>query len=133
MVGHKEASGDIAQMIRVIELCGERFTLLSGDDNLLLPARRRGKGRGLGHLEPVPGRREWVRRIPGAASGRRASPFTACLRCRRCFSRPIPYRSSAMEMMGWCGGEVRLPLVAPGIQQKLHAALTEFGAVPVPK
>jgi len=42
----KEASGDISQMMSVIELCGERLTLLSGDDNILLPVMSIG-GRGV--------------------------------------------------------------------------------------
>jgi len=33
----KEASGDITQMMRLMELCGDRIDLLTGDDNLLLP------------------------------------------------------------------------------------------------
>ena len=37
VVAMKEASGDINQMMRLVELCGDKLTLLSGDDNLLLP------------------------------------------------------------------------------------------------
>ena len=37
VVSIKEASGDINQMMKVMELCGDKITLLSGDDNLLLP------------------------------------------------------------------------------------------------
>jgi len=37
IVGIKEASGDINQISEVIELCGDNFTLLSGDDALLWP------------------------------------------------------------------------------------------------
>ncbi len=33
----KEASGDLSQMSKIIHLCGEKFTLLSGDDALTLP------------------------------------------------------------------------------------------------
>ena len=37
IVAMKEASGDINQMMKLVELCGDRLTLVSGDDNLLLP------------------------------------------------------------------------------------------------
>ena len=37
VVAIKEASGDIQQMMELRELCGDRLTLLSGDDNILLP------------------------------------------------------------------------------------------------
>jgi 4-hydroxy-tetrahydrodipicolinate synthase len=37
IVGIKEASGDINQISEVIELCGDDFSLLSGDDALLWP------------------------------------------------------------------------------------------------
>ncbi|MBI3332573.1 MAG: 4-hydroxy-tetrahydrodipicolinate synthase [Candidatus Omnitrophica bacterium] len=37
IVGVKEASGSLEQMSRIRALCGERFSLLSGDDALTLP------------------------------------------------------------------------------------------------
>ena len=37
VVAIKEASGDLAQMASVVQLAGDKITLLSGDDNLILP------------------------------------------------------------------------------------------------
>jgi 4-hydroxy-tetrahydrodipicolinate synthase len=37
IVAVKEASGNLDQMTEIIELCGNKMTLLSGDDKLLLP------------------------------------------------------------------------------------------------
>ncbi|GAH32639.1 unnamed protein product, partial [marine sediment metagenome] len=37
IVAVKEASGNLDQMTQIIELCGDKITLLSGDDKLLLP------------------------------------------------------------------------------------------------
>ena len=37
IVGVKESSGSLEQMSRIKNLCGERFTLISGDDALTLP------------------------------------------------------------------------------------------------
>lgn len=37
IVAVKEASGNLEQMIEIMHLCGEKITLLSGDDKILLP------------------------------------------------------------------------------------------------
>jgi len=37
IIGVKEASGNLDQMTEIVELCGDKITLLSGDDKLLLP------------------------------------------------------------------------------------------------
>lgn len=37
IVAIKEASGSLEQMSRIVSLCGDRLTLLSGDDSLTLP------------------------------------------------------------------------------------------------
>ncbi|MEA1939361.1 MAG: 4-hydroxy-tetrahydrodipicolinate synthase [Candidatus Caldatribacteriota bacterium] len=37
IVAVKEASGNLEQMTQIVELCGDKITLLSGDDKLLLP------------------------------------------------------------------------------------------------
>lgn len=38
IIGVKEASGNIDQMIQIHKLCGDEFNILSGDDNLIMPA-----------------------------------------------------------------------------------------------
>ena len=37
IVAVKEASGNLGQMAEIVQLCGDKLTLLSGDDNLILP------------------------------------------------------------------------------------------------
>jgi len=37
IVAVKEASGNLEQMAQIVELCGDKITLLSGDDKLILP------------------------------------------------------------------------------------------------
>ena len=37
VVAVKEASGSLAQMAEVVQLAGEKITLLAGDDNVILP------------------------------------------------------------------------------------------------
>jgi len=37
IIGVKESSGNLDQMSRIVQLCGEKFALISGDDSLTLP------------------------------------------------------------------------------------------------
>ncbi len=46
IVGIKEASGDLKQVSKIIQLCGPRFTVLSGDDPTAFPTMALG-GRGV--------------------------------------------------------------------------------------
>lgn len=129
----KEASGDISQMMRVIELCGERLTLLSGDDNLLLPVLAIG-GKGVisvaSNILPAD-----VKNIVTLyENGRQKEASMAFYRilpvCRALFleTNPIPVKA-AMEMLGYCSSSVRLPLVTLSDQNRkiLKHALLDYG------
>lgn len=110
----KEASGDISQMMRVIELCGESLTLISGDDGLLLPVLGIG-GKGvisvLSNILPSD-----VKKVVTLFNEKKIEEarelFYALLPlCRGMFieTNPIPIKA-AMHMAGYCTGEMRLPL-----------------------
>jgi 4-hydroxy-tetrahydrodipicolinate synthase len=129
----KEASGDIAQMMRVIELCGDRLTLLSGDDNVLLPVLSIG-GKGvisvLSNMLPA----DVKRVVTGFEKGRfdeaRDLFYKLLPLCRAMFleTNPIPIKA-AMEMMGYCTSEMRLPLTNLGSENRdrLKQALINYG------
>jgi len=53
IVAVKEASGNLDQMTQIVELCGDKITLLSGDDKLLLPLLSIG-GKGVVRLMGLP-------------------------------------------------------------------------------
>jgi 4-hydroxy-tetrahydrodipicolinate synthase len=139
IVAVKEASGDIAQMMRVIELCGDALALLSGDDNLLLPVLAIG-GKGvvsvLSNVFPAEVKSVITHFNAGRFAESRAAFFRLLPLCRAMFfeTNPIPVKA-AMEMMGWCSSETRLPLVplSDDYRAKLRAALVEYGAVPCSK
>ena len=94
IVAIKEATADLRQASRIIELCGEAITVISGDDFTVLPllADRR-QGRHLGGLERRAGAHGAARATPSspATSPRRARRTTGSSRSRRrCSSRPTP-------------------------------------------
>lgn len=133
IVAIKEATGDLAQMMRTIELCGERLTLLSGDDNLLLPVLSIG-GKGvisvLSNVLPADMKRIVTLYNEGKIDESRKLFYKVLPLCRAMFyeTNPIPVKA-AMEMMGRCGGELRLPLVRISDEHraKLRQALLDYG------
>lgn len=114
IVSIKEASGNIAQMMRVIELCGNKITLLSGDDNLLLPVMAIG-GNGvvsvLSNFLPAQVKSVVTLYENGRITESRQAFYRLLELCRVMFieTNPIPIKAT-MEILGFCSGEMRLPM-----------------------
>ena len=133
IVAMKEASGDINQMMHLIELCGDRITLLSGDDNLLLPVLGIG-GKGiisvLSNLLPADVKAVVTLFKAGKFEEARKKFYALLPLCRAMFyeTNPIPIKA-AMEMAGFCSSEVRLPLVplSDDNRKKLKDAVLAYG------
>ena len=133
IVAIKEASGDINQMMRVIELCGDRLTLLSGDDNLLLPVLSIG-GRGvisvLSNILPADVKKVITLYESGNAGEASKLFYRLLPLCRAMFleTNPIPVKA-AMAMAGHCTDDMRLPLMALSDDNrvKLRKALLDYG------
>ncbi len=133
VVAIKEASGDINQMMRVVELCGDRLTLLSGDDNMLLPLLSIG-GRGivsvLSNLLPADIKKIVTLYEEGNLSESRSRFYKILPLCRAMFfeTNPIPIKA-AMAMSGFCEPDMRLPLttLSDEYRPKLQNALREYG------
>jgi 4-hydroxy-tetrahydrodipicolinate synthase len=116
VVGVKEATGDMIRASRIRELCGEGFTLLSGDDFTVLPFMAVG-GNGVisvgSNLYP----RLFSRLCQAAAAGRwdeaRALHYRQLPLSRALFSvsSPEPIKA-AMAMAGKIEPTIRLPLQA---------------------
>ncbi len=129
----KEASGDIAQMMRLVELCGDKLTLLSGDDNLLLPVLAIG-GKGiisvLSNLLPADIKKVVTLYREHKTEEAKAHFYKLLPLCRAMFleTNPIPIKA-AMEMTGACGGDLRLPLVPLSDENKaiLRKTLSDYG------
>ncbi len=133
VVAIKEASGDINQMMRVMELCGDRLTLLSGDDNMLLPLLSIG-GRGivsvLSNLLPADIKKIITLYDEGNLAEARSRFYRILPLCRAMFfeTNPIPIKA-AMAMSGFCEPDMRLPLttLSDEFRPKLQKALREYG------
>ncbi|HOK01989.1 MAG TPA: 4-hydroxy-tetrahydrodipicolinate synthase [Spirochaetota bacterium] len=133
VVAMKEASGDINQMMRLVELCGDKLTLLSGDDNLLLPLLSIG-GKGvisvLSNILPADVRKVITLFNENKLDEARSLFYKLLPLCRAMFleTNPIPVKT-AMAMMGFCNDELRLPLTPLGEENRkvLRKTLEEYG------
>lgn len=127
IIGVKEASGNIVQMMDVIQSVKPDFSVLSGDDNLTYPLIALG-GHGivsvLSNLLP----REVVEMTHLALEGQfekaRALHYELLPWCKALFveTNPAPVKY-LMSRKGLPAGKIRLPLVAvkPETEQKLNS------------
>ena len=130
--GIKEASGNLDQIAKVHELCGDELNIWSGNDDQIYDVLERG-GKGVisvvSNVAP-----ELVHNCCQAFFDRDTAkacalqlemlPLEEALFCE---VNPIPVKY-AMNVLGWNAGECRLPLVEPSdahkakIEQALQAA-----------
>jgi 4-hydroxy-tetrahydrodipicolinate synthase len=115
IVGIKEASGNVGQVSRIIELTqDEDFAVISGDDNLTLPIMALG-GTGVisvaANVDPT--RMVVMCEAAGKGDWKKALTLHYALsplfRSMFIDTNPIPVKK-AVELMGMAGGPVRLPL-----------------------
>jgi len=133
VVAIKEASGDLGQMATILRLCGDKITLLSGDDNVTLPVLALG-GKGVISVVAniVPKDTSDLIKAWEAGQIDRARDLFYQLfpLCQAMFyeTNPVPVKT-AMAMMGKIKDELRLPLapMAPAMRDKLKKALKDYG------
>jgi len=117
VVGVKEATGDLNQMIRTIELCGPDFLVTSGDDGLALPLWAVG-GRGVisvaSNLIPGPLAQAWKDWENGDSHKAREKFFKMLPLFKALFieSNPMPLKA-ALGLSGLMDKEMRLPMCQP--------------------
>jgi len=135
IVGIKEATGDLKQISRVVELCGDDFAVLSGDDFTVLPILAVG-GKGVISVISNVVPEDMAAMIDAFDAGDlekarelhyRMSPIM-----EGCFleTNPIPVKT-ALAMMGKIGDEMRLPLykMSDPNYQKLKKIMTDYGLI----
>jgi 4-hydroxy-tetrahydrodipicolinate synthase len=133
VVALKEATGNVARTIDILEKCGERLTLLSGDDFTVLPFIACG-GKGVISVSSNVAPRLMADLVEAARGGDiakarelqvRLNPLHRLLFCE---SNPIPVKW-ALHLMGLFGPELRLPLVpmTEANAHKLQAELSSLG------
>ena len=135
VVGVKEASGSLAQVIEVIAAAGPDFAVYSGDDILSLPIMAAG-GKGAisvgANLLP----REFAGFCDALLAddlegGRRAmAHLLPLIRAMGLEVNPIPVKT-AFALMGRCADEFRLPLTqaTTATRAALEPVLREYGLV----
>ena len=135
IIGVKEGSGSVQQASDIVQMCGDRLTLLAGDDSLTLPMMAVG-GSGVitvtANLVPT----EMANLVKAFADGKVAearrihfklSPLFAALFYE---TNPIPVKE-ALGMMGKIDPELRLPLcpMAQDSREKLVHVLKDAGLI----
>lgn len=135
VVAIKEASGNLGQMADIIELAGDKITLLSGDDNLTLPVLSIG-GKGvisvIANIVPRECSRMVQLWMEGDVAGARDLFYKLAPLSKAAFfeTNPIPVKT-ALAMMGKMDSEMRLPMcpMAPANEEKLKKALKAYGLI----
>jgi 4-hydroxy-tetrahydrodipicolinate synthase len=141
IVGVKEASGNMEQVEKIIELTrGKKpFTVLSGDDNLTLPIMAMG-GKGvvsvLANIMP----KEMCAMVKYYDEGNHNKAIDLYYKIAPIMkgmfieTNPIPVKAAA-NMIGVAAGTLRLPLteMAPENQKKLKVMMDAYGVKPIRK
>ena len=131
----KEATGDLKQCAKIVELCGDKITLISGDDFTVLPLLAIG---GKGVISVV------SNVVPQDMAGMCAAFFKGDLKTAQKLhykmwplmeamfyeTNPTPAKT-ALKMMGKISGEVRQPLcpMSTANEDKLRQVLKKYGLI----
>lgn len=133
IVAVKEASGNISQIAKVAQLCGDSIDIYSGNDDQIVPILSLG-GKGvisvLSNVAPKETHDIVAKFLDGDMAGSlelqlRAIPLVEKLFCE---VNPIPVKA-ALNMLGWEVGPLRMPLseMEEEHQKELKAAMDAFG------
>ena len=133
IVGVKEASGNISQIAKIAELCGESFDIYSGNDDQVVPLLSLG-GKGvisvLSNIAPRETHDIVAKFMDGDVKGSRELQLRALPLIEKLFCEvnPIPVKA-AMNMLGCEVGPLRMPLseMEEEHQKELKAAMDAFG------
>jgi 4-hydroxy-tetrahydrodipicolinate synthase len=133
IVAVKEASGSLDQSSEIIQRCGDRVTVLSGDDSLTLPILAVG-GKGVisvvSNIAPLDVAKMVEYYLAGkvelaAGMHRKLFPLIKAMFIE---TNPSPVKA-AMNMLNMAAGEPRLPLVPPteASLKVIRQALLDYG------
>ncbi|MFA5110935.1 MAG: 4-hydroxy-tetrahydrodipicolinate synthase [Desulfobaccales bacterium] len=135
IVGLKDATGDLKQGSKTLELCGDKITVLSGDDFTTLPLMCVG---GMGVISVVsnvaPGDMAGMCNafLKGDLAGAKALHYKMWPLTEAMFyeTNPVPVKT-AVKLMGKCTGEVRQPLcpMSPANEDKLRQVMQKYGLI----
>lgn len=134
VVGIKEASGNIEQIVNLAALCPE-LDIYAGNDDHILPVLSVG-GKGvistIANVVPSEVHNLCMAFFAGKLDISRRLQFSLLpiWRAAFCETNPIPIKTM-MQMMDLCSGELRLPLVppTPENEEKMRQAMRDFGLI----
>jgi 4-hydroxy-tetrahydrodipicolinate synthase len=135
IVGLKDATGDLKQGAKTLELCGDKITVLSGDDFTVLPLLAVG-GQGVISVvsNVVPGDMAGMCNafFAGDLAGARKLHYKMWPLMEAMFyeTNPAPAKT-ALKMLGKITGEVRQPLcpMSPANEDKLRQVMQKYGLI----
>ena len=133
IVAVKEASGNISQVAKIAQLCGDSLDIYSGNDDQIVPLLSLG-GKGvisvLSNIAPKQTHDIVAKFMEGDIKGSlelqlKAIPLIEQLFCE---VNPIPVKA-ALNLLGWEVGTLRMPLstMEEEHQKKLKEAMDAFG------
>lgn len=133
IIGIKEGTGSLQQISDLVQLCGERLVILSGDDFTALPTMAVG-GKGVISVTANIAPADMAQMIEAAGRGDygRAKKLHDQLyplhQVMFVETNPIPVKA-ALALMGKCADEVRLPLwqMSDENLKKLKTAMKRYG------
>ncbi len=133
--GIKEANGNISKIVETVSLVGEKLDIYSGNDDQIVPILALG-GTGvisvLSNVMPKVASRMCHAYFEGSYQESLDLQLKLLPLINALFSEvnPIPVKA-AMKMMGWCRGDIRLPLteMEPQHEEILRGLMKEQGLV----
>jgi len=133
IVGLKEASGDISQVAKIMELTDGQIQLFSGNDDQIVPLLSLG-GIGvisvLSNIAPTETHDIVMKYLKGDIAGSRdlQLKMLSLIEALFCEVSPIPVKA-AMNMMGKACGPLRRPMteMEPQNQERLRKAMQDAG------
>ena len=135
VVGLKQANGSIDHTMRVRQLAGPDFAILSGDDTMTLALLAIGASGVIGvtpNLVPAAYKAMVDAALAGdfAAALARHEALLPLMQAMASETNPIPIKT-AMAIAGRDAGAMRLPLtpMEPGNRERLEAAMTAYGTL----
>jgi 4-hydroxy-tetrahydrodipicolinate synthase len=135
IVAIKEATGDLKQCAKIVELCGDKIILLSGDDFTVLPLLAIG-GKGVISVvsnvvpQDMSGMCDAFSKGDLATAQKLHYKMWPLMEAMFYETNPTPAKT-ALKMMGKITGEVRQPLcpMSPANEDKLRQVLKKYGLI----
>ena len=133
--GIKEASGNLDQIAKINELCGDDLNIWSGNDDQIVDVLERG-GKGvisvLSNVCPQETHDIVAKYLDGDVAGSKAlmDKYMKLAKTLFCDVNPIPVKE-AVNMIGYKAGQCRLPLIDMTDENKalMKATLEEYGLI----